>query len=127
MAVESDRSITNILAGIAEHVDTIVRAQFRLARVELRDEIRRLERASMLLAVGLVVATLAAAFILLAVVYALSTVMTLSAAALLVGVVTAACAIALATAGWKRLNGITLQKTATTLQENFQWTKTRVR
>jgi len=127
MTVEGDRSITGILADIAEHVDTIVRAQFRLARVELRDELRRLERASMLLAVGLVIATMAMGFVLLAVVYALSTVMTLSAAALLVGLVTAAAAIAFVIAGWKRLHGITLEKTAATLQENIQWTKTRAR
>jgi len=127
MAAENDRSIASILGDIADHVERIVRAEFRLARIELRDELRRLERASMLLAVGLVVATLATAFILLAIVYALSTVMTPSAAALLVGVVTAAGSIACVTAGLKRLNGITLPKTTATLQENLQWTKTRAR
>jgi len=127
MAAENDRSIASILGDIADHVERIVRAEFRLARIELRDELRRLERASMLLAVGLVVATLAMAFVLLAIVYALSTVMTPSAAALLVGVVTAAGSIACVTAGYKRLNGITLPKTTASLQENLQWTKTRAR
>jgi len=79
MAAENDRSITSIFGDIAEHVERIVRAEFRLARVELRDELRRLERASLLLGVGLVAATLAMAFVLLAIVYALSTVMTPSA------------------------------------------------
>jgi uncharacterized membrane protein len=135
MAVDSvDRSFASILGDVADHVQRIVRAEFRLARLEVREELRRLERASVLLAVGLVAATLAIALILLAAVYALSTVMAPSAAALLVGVVVAAVSIACVLAGWKRLYGIslprtttTIQKTSATIQENLQWTKTRAR
>jgi hypothetical protein len=135
MAVHSvERSFASILGDIAEHVQRIVRAEFRLARLEVREEIRRLERASVLLAAGLVAATLAIALILLAAVYALSTVMTPSSAALLVGLVVAAVSLICVTAGWKRLYGISLPKTTSTIQqtsaviqENFQWTKTRAR
>jgi len=134
MAAENDRSITSIIGDIAEHLERIVRAEFRLARVELRDELRRLERASVLLVIGMVVGLLAVACLLLAAIYALSLVMAPPAAALLVGVITAAIGIACITAGWKRVSGISLPKTTATLQatsasiqENFQWTKTRAR
>ena|SRR5580765_5848043 len=125
MAVDIDRSIARILGDIADHVERIMRAEFRLARMELGGELRRLQRASIVLAAGVVAVTLAMAFVLLAIVYALSTVMTPFAAALLVGVVTAAIGLICVTAGWKRLHGITLPRTAARLQENFQWTKTR--
>jgi len=135
MAVDSvERSFASIFGDIAEHVQRIVRAEIRLARVEVRDEIRRLERASALLAVGLVAAMLAIGLILLAAVYALSTVMAPPAAALLVGVVVAALSLICVVAGWKKLYGISLPKTTNTIQqtshaiqENFQWTKIRAR
>lgn len=127
MAVDSTRSFASLLGDIAGSVERIARAEFRLARLELRQEIRRLERASLLLAVGAVVGSLALAFVLLAIVYALSTVMSPTSAALLVGLVAAAGSIICVTAGLKRLTGITLPKTTASIQESLQWTKTRAR
>ena len=105
MAVVSERPITSILGEMADHVERIVRAELMLATVRLRDEMRRFERASLLLAVGLAVAALAAVFVLLAIVFALATVMSLPLAALLVGVVTAAVALACLAAGWNQIVG----------------------
>jgi hypothetical protein len=127
MTVDSPRSVSSMLGDIAGSVERIARAEFRLARVEFRNEIRRLERASLLVAVGAVVASLALAFMLLAAVYALSTVMTPPAAALLVGLVAAAVSLICVTAGMKRMTGIALPKTTASIQESFQWTKTRAR
>ena len=85
--------VNSPLGDLAGHLDRLARSKFRLARFELRLEIRRLSRAAALLAVGFVIGSLALAFLLLALVYALAPALSPVAAALFVAVITATGAL----------------------------------
>jgi hypothetical protein len=116
--------VHNTLGDLAGHLDRLARAKFRLARLELRMEIRRLSRAAALLAVGFVIGSMAVAFLLLALVYALSPTLSPGTAALLVAVMTGAGALIALTAGMKRFTGITLRRTNARLHGHLQWART---
>src|SRR5262245_50819835 len=103
MAQEHERSTVSIVGDIAGHVDTLVRAQFRLARVELTQEVRRLAGASIALAIGAVLGLFAVGFLLLSIVRALTPTLGPVAAALVVGVIVAILAIIPVVAGLQRL------------------------
>src|SRR5262249_3567243 len=87
MAEDYERSTVSIVGDIAGHVDTLIRAQYRLARTELQQECRRLARASVALAIGGVLLLFAVGFILLAIVHAITPALGPVAAALMVGIV----------------------------------------
>ena|SRR5262245_41500105 len=128
MAEDYERSTVSIVGDIAGHVDTLVRAQFRLARTEFQQECRRLARASVALAIGGVLLLFAVGFVLLAIVHALTPTLGPGVAALVVGIVVAILAIIPLVAGMQRLRrGISMPKTTASLQENLQWTKTLAR
>ena len=123
MSDEGERSLTGILGDLGGHVDTLVRAKFRLARAEFMQEARRLARAAALLAVGCVIGSIALAFLALSLVYALSPSLSPFTAALLVGVISGAAAGVALTAGLNRFRGITLRKANARLHDHMQWAR----
>jgi uncharacterized membrane protein YqjE len=125
----ADRPLSAILGDIVGNVQEIVRAEIRLARVEIQDEVAKAKRGTMLLAAGALVGVLALGVLLLAAVYALSTIVAPALAALIVGGVAALVAGAAAAAGAHQFRQVTLPppKTSATVQETIQWAKMRAR
>jgi uncharacterized membrane protein YqjE len=124
-----DRSIGAVLSDIVGDIQSIVRAEIRLATVEVREELAKARQgAAMLVAAG-VVLVMASGLALLAAVYALAMVWPPWAAALAVAAAVAVAGGILAATGVNRMRDVNLrpQKTVDTVRENVQWAKTRTR
>ena len=120
----ADRPISAVLHDIVGNVQDIIRAEVRLAKTELVEELAKSRSAAVLLAAGALTLAFSALFVLLAIVYALSLVMAAWAAALVVGAgigVVAALCVGLGMKKFKAIRGA--PKTATTMKENLQWAK----
>ena len=118
------RSIPEILQDALGNIQDIVRAEVRLAKAELGEDLNRARAGGLLIGVGAVAAIFSALFLLLACVYALGLVMPNWAAALVVAAAVAVAAAATLTRGLKRLKTIqAAPKTAATLKENVRWAK----
>jgi uncharacterized membrane protein YqjE len=126
---ESDRSILTVLADIVADVQQIIRAEFRLAKVELSEELAKVRRRAMLAAAGIVLVILSLGVLALSAVWAVALVLPPWAAALVVGAALALIGGIIAMAGIKRMTDVHLppEKTVETIKENIQWAKTRVR
>lgn len=119
-----ERSISTVLQDVIGNIQDIVRAEVRLAKTEVREELGKARASAVCFGVGVVTALFTALFILLAVVYALSLVMTAWAAALVVAAGVGIVAAVTLTLGMKRLKTIhAAPKTAASLKENVQWAK----
>jgi len=127
MADHDERSFAQVLGDIAVNVQQIVRAEIRLAKSELRDDVVKLKRGAMLIAIAGVAGVLGFAFLLLAAVYALSIVVPPWAAALIVAVAAGGAGAVGVNAGFRQMKDLGLPRTAETLQENVEWAKTRAR
>ena len=103
-----NRSISDILQDIIRNVQEIVRAEVRLAKRELVDEVTSAKGAWLLLAVGGLSAIFSVLFLLLVSVYALSTVMPMWAAAAIVAAALATIAAGTLGAGISRLKRLDL-------------------
>lgn len=102
----ADRSISDVVADVFGNVQDILHSELRLARSQLRDDLRRSRPAAILLAAGAGAVLLSALFALLAVSYALRLVMPAWTAAICLAVALAlGSAIALA-AGLRRLRAL---------------------
>jgi membrane protein len=125
----AERPFSVVLSDIVGNVRQIVRAEVRLATVELREEVVKIRRGAVLLGAGALLGVLALSLLLLSGVYALSTVMTPAMAALAVGGGLAGLAGVLAVVGAKQFTLVMLPppKTSATVQETIQWAKTRAR
>jgi uncharacterized membrane protein YqjE len=126
---ESDRSILTVLADIVADVQQIIRAEFRLAKVELSEELAKVRRRAMLAAAGIVLVILSLGVLALSAVWAVALVLPPWAAALVVGAALALIGGIIAMVGIKRMTDVHLppEKTVETIKENIQWAKTRVR
>jgi uncharacterized membrane protein YqjE len=124
-----DRPIAAVLSDIVGDVQQIIRAEVRLARVEIREELGKAKRGALLVAAASALMLLAVAALLLSAIYALATVWPPWAAALAVALALAAIGGALAMTGASRIRSVHLppQKTVSTVRENIQWAKTRAR
>jgi uncharacterized membrane protein YqjE len=119
-----DRSISVVLQDIVGNVQDIVRAEVRLAKTEVGEELGKARSAGMLFGVGAVTAIFTAFFLLLAIVYALSLVMPEWAAVLIVAAGIGVVAAMTLSLGIKRFRTIhAAPKTAASLKENVQWAK----
>jgi phosphatidylglycerophosphate synthase len=118
------RSIPEILQDVLANIQDIVRAEVRLAKAELGEELNRARSGGILIGVGAVAAIFSALFLLLACVYALGLVMPNWAAALMVTAALAVAAVVTLAVGLKRFKTIqAAPKTAASLQENVRWAK----
>ena len=118
------RSIPEILQDVLTNIQDIVRAEVRLAKAELGEELSRARTGGLLLGVGAVAAILSALFLLLGCVYALGRVMPNWAAALVVAAAVGVAAAVTLGLGLKRFKTIqAAPKTAASIQENVRWAK----
>jgi hypothetical protein len=120
----SIRSIPEILKDALANIQDIVRAEVRLAKAELGEELSEARSAGLLIGVGAVAAIFSALFILLACVYGLGRVMPDWAAALVVAAAVGVAAAVTLGLGLKRFKTIqAAPKTSASLQENVRWAK----
>ena len=80
------RSFSQILQDIINHVTEIVRSEIRLARVEVEEDVTQVTKAGVFFGIGAVFAFHALGFVLLGLVYALGSRMSLWLSAVVVGV-----------------------------------------
>jgi arginine exporter protein ArgO len=118
------RSIPEILQDVLANIQDIVRAEVRLAKAELGEELTRARAGGLLIAVGAVAAIFSALFLLLACVYGLGRIMPNWAAALVVAATVGIAAAVTLGLGLKRFKTIeAAPKTAASLKENVRWAK----
>ena len=118
------RSIPEILQDVLTNIQDIVRAEVRLAKAELGEELSKARNGGLLIGIGAVAAIFSALFLLLACVYGLARVMPNWAAALVVAAVVGVAAAVTLGLGLKRFKTIqAAPKTAASLQENVRWAK----
>jgi len=124
-----ERTIASLLKDIVGNVQQIIRAEVRLAKVEVAEELGKARRAILLVAAGTLFATMALAFLLLGAVYLLASVVPPWAAALLVAVGAGVIGGALIVVGTGQLKTVSLPpaRTANSVQENIQWAKAQAR
>lgn len=118
------RSIPEILQDVLTNIQDIVRAEVRLAKAELGEELSAARSGGLLVGVGAVAAIFSALFLLLACVYALGLVVPNWAAALIVAAAVGVAAAVTLGIGLKRFKTIqAAPKTAASLKENVRWAK----
>ena len=126
MSATVDRPIAQVLGDIAGNVQHIVRAEMRLAKAELKQDVALLKRGAIFIAVGAVTGILGLALLCLAAVYALASMMPAWAAALIVATVVSMVAALFFLTARRQISGLGLPRTSATVQENVQWVKTHV-
>jgi uncharacterized membrane protein YqjE len=118
------RSIPEILQDVLTNIQDIVRAEVRLAKAELGEELNRARSGVLLIGVGAVAAMFSTLFLLLACMYALGRVVPNWAAALIVAAAVGVAAAVTLGLGLKRLKTIqAAPKTSASLKENVRWAK----
>jgi uncharacterized membrane protein YqjE len=125
LSASPQRPISSIFQEIGTHLSEILRSEFQLARVELRQDFAEVAKASLWLVVGGVFAMYAFGLMLLSAVYGLGEVLPLWASALIIGTSMAFVAAVLLLIGRRKLKVTSLRpdKTLQTLQENVTWLK----
>jgi uncharacterized membrane protein YqjE len=122
--ISGERTISTVLQDTLANVQDIVRAEVRLAKTELREELAKAQSAGLLLGIGAVAAIFSILFLLLASLYAMSRVLPQWAAALIVAIVVAVVAGVTLAAGIRRFKTVeAAPKTAASLKENVTWAK----
>jgi uncharacterized membrane protein YqjE len=117
------RSMGDVLKDIISNVQEMVRAELRLAKVELREEAGRSAAAGKLMVMGGGMALLAVGFVLTAVAQLLSLAMPNWLATLIVGAVLAIAGMVLLSKGKAQFTVPTPTKTIDNVKENVQWMK----
>ena len=120
-----ERSVSDVVQDILRNVQDMVRSEIRLAKVEIRDEVKRAVSSSVWIGAGTVGALSAWIFLLWALAYALATRMPMWAATLVIAVVMAAAAAALIRGGIRRVRRIQPipERTVESVKENLEWMK----
>jgi hypothetical protein len=123
--VPEARSVSTVLHDIVRDVQDIVRAEIRLARVEVREEARQAVRSSAWLAAGAIGLASAWIFLLWTVAYGLGTAMPMWAATLVIAVLMGAAGAGLVTSGIRRARRLHAipERTVESLKENLEWIK----
>ncbi len=126
MAAAGDRPLARVLGDIVGNVQHIVRAELRLAKAELKEDVSLTRRAALFAGAGALAGALGLTLLCLAAVYALTLVVPAWAAALIVAVVLSAMAALCVVAARRQFTKLGLPRTIATVQENVEWVQTRV-
>jgi len=126
---QMQRTVPELLGNIVDNIQQIIRSEFRLAKAELQEKASRASKPAITLGAGFLFGLYGLGFLLLAAVYALSTIMAAGLAALSVGGVLALVSIVLVTSSGNKLKTLNPapEKTIQTLQENVQWAKDQIK
>jgi uncharacterized membrane protein YqjE len=128
-ASQMQRSVPQILEDIASNLTQLIQAEFRLAKSELQEGAEKVARPGATLGAGVALAFYGLGFLLLAAVYALSLIVAVWLATLIVGGVLVVAAGILIGAGTTRLKRVNLapDKTIRSLGEDVQWAKQQIK
>ena len=123
--MSGERSVTDVLHDILRNVQDMFRSEVRLAKAEIRHDAIEAASAALWLAIGLVVLLSAWIFLLWTAVYALTAIVPMWAATLVVAVTMIAVGGLVTVAGLRRFKRITPlpERTIASLQENLTWMK----
>jgi uncharacterized membrane protein YqjE len=123
------RSVPELLGNIVNNIQQIIRSEFTLAKAELQEKASEASQPATALGAALLLGFYGLGFLLLAAVYALSTIMAAGYAALIVGGVLILVSIVLATSSVKKLKSLrpAPERTIQTLKEDVQWAKEQIR
>jgi cyanate permease len=129
MSLHSERTLPEVLTGAIGNIQEIIRSEFQLGKAEIKASIVKMSGLAAMIGVGFTISLYAIGFILLAIVYKLSTMMEAWMAALLMGGVLALIAIIIlfsATNKLKQVNAIA-ERTVETMKENMTWAKKQMK
>lgn len=129
MAGQNGRSMPEVLQDIVGNFQEIIRSEFSLAKIEIKQEAAQAKGPAIMWLVGGALGLYALGFLLLTAVFAMATVMPIWLAALIVGAVLTVVSIALLSAAGKRLKQIRKvpERTIESLKENVQWAKEQIK
>jgi uncharacterized membrane protein len=129
MAGVNGRSVPEVLQDIVGNIQEIIRSEFTLAKVEIKQEAARAKSPVIMCLVGGALGLYALGFLLVTAVFGMATVMPIWIAALIVGAVLAVVSIVLLSAAAKRLKHVhkVPERTIETLKENVQWAKEQIK
>jgi hypothetical protein len=113
------RSVAEVLADVLFNLQDILRSEIRLAHFQARAELRTLRSAAALMMVGVLGGLLSALFLLFAIVAALSLIISVWGAALLVAIVMAVVCAVLVRGGAKRMRR--QAEKAASVEERTPW------
>lgn len=119
------RTVSQVLQEILLNLQEMMRSEVRLAKVEIREELKQAAVAGAWIAAGAVGAVTAWSFLMWALAYALATAMSMWTATLLVGVVMAVAGALLTMGGIRRARRIhpIPERTVESVKENLEWMK----
>jgi uncharacterized membrane protein len=129
MALENEKPLSEALRDAANNIGEIIRSEFQLAKLELKQNARRAMTPARSVTIGAVFGLWAVGFFLLTIMFVLSTVLPYWLSALIVFCIAGIIAMLLVTAGavgFKRLNPV-LGRTTANVKEQMQWAKQQVR
>ena len=120
-----ERAVSQVLQDILRNLQDIVRSEVRLARVEIRDELKQAALSGAWIAGGALGVISAWMFLLWTLVYALAATMSMWAATLLVAAVLALAGGLLIMNGMRRARRIqpVPERTVQSVKENLEWMK----
>lgn len=129
MQLPSQRTVPEVLQDIVGNIQEIIRSEFRLGTAEIKEEAAKAAKPVATFGAGIVFAIYALGFLLLAAVYALSTVVAPWLAALIVTGVTGLVAMVLVASGRGQLKRVRVvpEKTIASVKENVQWATTQMK
>jgi len=129
MDVGNEKSFGDTLRDAANNIGEIIRSEFRLAKLEIRETASRAISPARMLLAGAVLGMYGLGFVLLTILFALRIILPAWLSALIVFIVTAMAAgvlIGSGVMGFRRLNR-PLERTAANVKEQIQWAKQQVR
>jgi len=123
--VAEERPVSDVFQDIVRNLQEMVRSEIRLAKVEIRGEVRQAVSSGAWIAAGGVAAMSAWIFLLWALAYALATRMSMWAATLIVALMLTAAAAALVMSGIRKAARIhpIPERTLDSVKENLEWMK----
>jgi uncharacterized membrane protein YqjE len=126
---QQQRSVPEVLHDIVGNLQEIIRSEFRLAKTEIKEEAAKAAKPAATFGAGMLLGFYGVGFLLLALVYGLSTVMAGWLAALIVGAILAVVAGALVSSSARKLKHVdpTPEKTIQSLEENVRWEKNQIK
>jgi hypothetical protein len=125
----SDRSVADLLKGIVENVQGIIRSEANLARAEIREETEKAGTAVKSFGIAAVLGLYAGAFVLFTIYQVAALFMPAWGAALCVTILVGISAAVMFSSGrkaWKKVNAKP-EKTIESVKENVAWLKDQTR
>jgi hypothetical protein len=129
MPSPGERTLPEVLQGAIGNIEEIIRSEFQLGKAEMKAAAAKMTGPAAMLGIGFTISLYAVGFMLLAIVYKLSTMMEAWMAGLLVGGVLAILAIITLVGATNKLKHVNVvpSKTVETMKENLTWAKKQMK